>query len=66
MEELEQPTNIEGSKQEFGKFKDAESLIKAYESLESEFTKKSQRLAMLENEKENNFFGKTQITPSKN
>ena len=34
----------------FGKFKDVESLLKAYNSLESEFTKKSQKLASLENE----------------
>ena len=38
-----------GSK-EFGKFKDAESLLKAYNNLEAEFTKKSQRLSMLESE----------------
>ena len=49
MEELEQPVE-EGSKQEFGKFKDAESLLKAYTSLQAEFTKKSQRLASLETE----------------
>ena len=49
MEELEQP-EVMGSKQEFGKFKDAESLLKAYNNLESEFTKKSQRLATRENE----------------
>lgn len=48
-ENLEQPNNI-GSNMEFGKFKDAESLIKAYNNLEAEFTKKSQKLAMLENE----------------
>ncbi len=50
MEELEQPiteTNV-GSKENFGKFKDAESLLKAYTNLEAEFTKKSQRLADLE------------------
>lgn len=56
MEELEQPnesqeTNL-GSKQEFGKFKDAESLLKAYNSLQAEFTKKSQRLADLETQNE--------------
>ena len=50
MEELEQPVITEGSKSEFGKFKDAESLLKAYTSLEAEFTKKSQRLASLETE----------------
>lgn len=49
--ELEQPTEV-GSKENFGKFKDAESLLKAYTSLEAEFTKKSQRLASLENETE--------------
>lgn len=32
-----------------GKFKDAESLLKAYNSLQTEFTKKSQRLSELEN-----------------
>ncbi len=46
---LEQPLNQDGSK-EFGKFKDAESLLKAYNSLEAEFTKKSQKLASLESE----------------
>lgn len=46
--ELEQP-NLDGSN-EFGKFKDAESLLKAYTNLEAEFTKKSQRLASLESE----------------
>jgi len=49
MEELEQPKD-NGSNSGIGKFKDAESLYKAYTSLESEFTKKSQRLASLENE----------------
>ena len=45
---LEQPLN-NGSK-EFGKFSSAESLLKAYNSLEAEFTKKSQKLASLESE----------------
>ena len=49
MENLEQPINNDGSK-EFGKFKDAESLLKAYNNLEAEFTKKSQKLASLESE----------------
>lgn len=46
---MEQP-NLEdlGSKPSFGKFKDAESLLKAYANLEAEFTKKSQKLATLE------------------
>jgi len=35
----------------YGKFKDAESLLKAYNSLQTEFTKKSQRLSELENSK---------------
>ncbi|MBO5954910.1 MAG: hypothetical protein J6Q13_02965, partial [Clostridia bacterium] len=51
---LEQPElNLEGSK-DYGKFKDAESLLKAYSNLEAEFTKKSQKLAMLESENEKN------------
>lgn len=53
MEELEQPIENVGSKN-FGKFKDAESLLKAYNSLEAEFTKKSQKLATLESETEKN------------
>ena len=36
---------------DLGKFKDAESLLKAYNSLQTEFTKKSQRLSELENSK---------------
>lgn len=48
-ENLEQPKEL-GSNTEFGKFKDAESLVKAYTNLEAEFTKKSQKLATLENE----------------
>ena len=46
---LEQPAINDGSK-EFGKFNSAESLLKAYNSLEAEFTKKSQKLAHLESE----------------
>ena len=42
--------SVEGSIN-FGKFKDAESLLKAYNSLQAEFTKKSQRLSELENSK---------------
>ena len=49
MGNMEQPNQQDlGSKENFGKFKDAESLLKAYANLESEFTKKSQRLASLE------------------
>lgn len=40
--------NVKGSIN-LGKFKDAESLLKAYNSLQAEFTKKSQRLSELEN-----------------
>ena len=50
MEELEQPSEL-GS-MSIGKFKDAESLLMAYNNLEAEFTKKSQRLASLEQEEE--------------
>ena len=48
-ENLEQPI-VDGSNNNFGKFKDAESLLKAYSNLEAEFTKKSQKLAQLETE----------------
>ena len=52
MENMEQPNQQDlGSNATFGKFKDAESLLKAYSSLEAEFTKKSQKLATLESEK---------------
>ena len=49
---LEQPIEKNMGSNEFGKFKDAESLLKAYNSLEAEFTKKSQRLSVLESESE--------------
>jgi len=42
-------TQTAGS-ENLGNFKDAESLFKAYKSLQSEFTKKSQRLSELESE----------------
>ena len=48
-ENLEQPMENEGSKG-IGKFKDAETLLKAYNNLEAAFTQKSQRLSMLESE----------------
>lgn len=51
MEELEQPSDI-GS-MTLGKFKDAESLLTAYNNLEAEFTKKSQKLASYEQDEEN-------------
>ncbi len=47
---MEQPKDNVGSNENFGKFKDVESLMKAYSNLEAEFTKKSQRLSQLENE----------------
>lgn len=34
----------------YGKFKDAQELVKAYNSLQAEFTKKSQRVSELENQ----------------
>ena len=49
-ENLEQPEMINDGSNVYGKFKNAESLLKAYNSLEAEFTKKSQRLSMLEGE----------------
>lgn len=52
MEELEQPNVLDNGSNEYGKFKDADSLLKAYNNLEAEFTKKSQRLATLECEQE--------------
>lgn len=45
----EEITQSAGS-ENLGKFKDAESLLKAYNSLQAEFTKKSQRLSELESE----------------
>ena len=47
---IEEPVsqNLKGSV-DLGKFKDAESLLKAYNPLQTEFTKKSQRLSELEN-----------------
>lgn len=48
---MEQPKDeIIGSNEGYGKFKDAESLLKAYTNLEAEFTKKSQKLKALETE----------------
>ena len=44
--------NAEGSI--YGKFKDAQSLLDAYNSLQSEFTRKSQKLADLQKQIDNN------------
>ena len=51
--------NIEGTLDssfngsQFGKFKDAESLLTAYNNLQAEFTRKCQKVSELEKEKEN-------------
>jgi len=47
--------NIESVKEEetsLGKFRDSEALLKAYNSLQAEFTRKSQRLKELENKED--------------
>ena len=43
------------NKNPYGKFKDAESLLKAYESLEAEFTRRSQKLKTIEGELKSRF-----------
>ena len=43
-------TGVENQKVSLGKFKDVESLIHAYNSLQSEFTKRCQRIKELEGE----------------
>ena len=48
--EAEKVVGERASNNPYGKFKDAESLRKAYESLESEFTRRSQRLKAIEGE----------------
>lgn len=47
---------IAQSEGSLGKFKDAESLLKAYNNLQAEFTKKCQKLSALENEKNKTIF----------
>lgn len=47
--ESEDVQNSKDGSMNLGKFKDAESLLKAYNSLQTEFTKKSQKLSALEN-----------------
>ncbi len=50
-EKISENPAVEGDKKEetsYGKFNSAEELLKAYRSLESEFTKRSQRLKELE------------------
>ena len=46
-----QSDNFEKESQTFGKFKNAEALLEAYNNLQSEFTKKCQRLSELEKDK---------------
>lgn len=45
----EAETENENSAQTLGKFKDVKTLLNAYESLQAEFTRRSQRLKELEN-----------------
>jgi len=49
--EKEENNSTDGDSQ-FGKFKDAKSLLDAYNSLQAEFTRKSQKLSKLLSEKE--------------
>lgn len=49
LNESESVQNSNDGSMNWGKFKDAESLLKAYNSLQTEFTKKSQKLSELEN-----------------
>ena len=54
--EEENENLIAQSEGSLGKFKDAESLLKAYNNLQVEFTKKCQKLSALENEKNKTIF----------
>ena len=47
-------TDGEGASSQYGKFKDANSLFKAYNELQSEFTRKCQRLSELETKTQDN------------
>lgn len=54
--QVEQPQEVveeNSSGSMYGKFKDATSMLKAYQNLEAEFTRKSQRLSALEKQLEN-------------
>lgn len=51
--EAEENSGEKGSLNRYGKFKDADSLKKAYESLEAEFTKKCQKLSLLQSQSTN-------------
>lgn len=50
----EEKTSVEKTSGTYGKFKDADALWKAYNSLQSEFTRRSQRLKELLDETEKN------------
>ena len=55
-ENMEQPTDCDNGQSagsSYGKFKDATSLLSAYEHLEAEFTRKSQKLSALEKMQQN-------------
>lgn len=55
MEDKTLPISAEGEKEReasYGKFKSAEELLKAYNSLQSEFTKRSQKLSEYEKSRE--------------
>ena len=54
--EEENENLIAQSEGSLGKFKDAESLLKAYNNLQAEFTKKCQKLSALENEENKTIF----------
>jgi len=51
--DVESESVVESNGSPFGKFKDAKSLLSAYNSLQSEFTKKCQQLSELEKAKNN-------------
>ena len=51
MEEENIRTEDAGAETQFGKFRTADALVHAYEQLEAEFTRRSQRLKALEAEK---------------
>ena len=53
--ESEQKANNNGNEASYGKFKSAEALLSAYNSLEAEFTKRCQRIKELETEKSKAF-----------
>ena len=61
---VENGTGVAENKVSYGKFKDADALLKAYNSLEAEFTKRSQRLKELESAVD--LTDKQKITPTEN